>query len=620
MGSSLRDVRTWRIRVTWHTRRGRAMTFTIPEAHPDAERLRALLESLTAGSQRRAALTAAGLSPSALAVLCRSLPGLSVAVEQAGRDGGEARQKREAIHTGGALAPEIEAAADAQEAEIAALRKNERPDGGTPSLSDAVGVKPTVLSHPHGKDHLRDGSAASLLTSTTPPGAVNGDASGLRAMALRLEAERQAEEASAPSPRAAEHADVGGLDWDRIREEAHRLAPGPFGLFLWLEARLVAAGFPPVSPWWLATLRRFYASGKRWLVVMAGRGAGKSTMLTRVAVAEGLFTARSSPPGEAWIWPFVSASSKDARNRIRQIAAILAARGMRTDKGKPIEPSYPQGHPTIEVRDASGNPIEFVAYAGTIAALSGPTSVGATVDEEAKLRGDGSANPSGEVILTLAATFRARPGIRAIRCSSAWLTEGSHFGAISEGDTILNMVARIGDDFLPGVIDGLEAVAKWETNRGDVIAARRIREHAASLTAESVNAPTWLGNPTLGNPEGPYPWLGAAVASRIEIETLDARTFDALFPGMSRAAAWLRECASVPVQADGGMDPAAQLNGLAAWNRALAAASRGEPIGAPPVDVGPMKVRGARPGDARYAGPPVRPGGFGGGWGDGTVF
>ena len=176
-------------------------------------------------------------------------------------------------------------------------------------------------------------------------------------------------------------AEPGALDLDVIREEARQLAPGPFGYFLWLERRLVAAGFPPVSEWWRDTLRDFYASGKRWLVVMAGRGAGKSTMLTRVAVAEALFTERTAPPGETWVWPFVSVATADARRRILQIAAILGALGI------VVKPSYPQGHPTIETVDLRGNPIAFVAFASTIAALSGPTSIGGTVDEEAKLRG-----------------------------------------------------------------------------------------------------------------------------------------------------------------------------------------------------------------------------------------
>ncbi len=349
------------------------------------------------------------------------------------------------------------------------------------------------------------------------------------------------------------------LDIGTIAREAAQLAPGPFGFFLWLEKRLVAAGFPAVSPWWLATLRRFYASGKRWLVVMAGRGAGKSTLLTRVAVAEALFQPRTTPPGETWVWPFVSVATADARRRIMQIQAILGAIGIT------VRVSYPQGHPTIDTAvrrnekgkeegfaftDLRGNPIAFVAFASTIAALSGPTSIGGTVDEEAKLRGEG-ANPSAEVIATLLQTFRARPGIRGIRCSSAWVTAGSHYDAVNAGDTAANHVARIGADFLPAVVSGLEAVARWEEERAEGEEAERIRAHARSLTAESTNVPTWLGNPTLGNPAA-VPWEGAALASRLEVEALPREALD----GLTRAAFWLRENASVPVRVGAAADDA----------------------------------------------------------------
>lgn len=416
------------------------------------------------------------------------------------------------------------------------------------------------------------------------------------AVSAAAEEERKREAAAAivaPAPPAAPPR-TGDLDVDRVTREAAAFAPGPFGFFLWLEDRLVVAGFPPTSPWWIATLRDFYASGKRWLVVMAGRGAGKSTLLTRVAVVEGLFAPRSSPPGEAWIWPFVSVATKDARRRIIQIARILRALGI------DVDPSYPSGQPTIETVDMRGNPIEFVAFASTIAALSGPTSIGATVDEEAKLRGDGSANPSGEVIASLVQTFRARPGIRAIRCSSAWRKEGSHYGAIMAGDTLSNHVARVGA-FLSEVLAGLESVAAWEQAQGDLAAARQIRTHALSLKADSPNATTWLGNPTLGNPDGKS-WDGAALASRIELETLDAKTFAELFPGMTRAGAWLRECASVPASEEG-EDYGEQCILARAITEGLAQ-RRGHLPATKPSEL--IKVPGAPMGDARYAGPTPR--------------
>jgi hypothetical protein len=285
---------------------------------------------------------------------------------------------------------------------------------------------------------------------------------------------------------------------------------------------------------WRDELRRFYASGRRWGVFLVGRGGGKSTTLTRVAACEALFTERSIPPGQRWIWPFVSVSIGDARRRITEIAAILRAIGV------DVEPSYPQGQPTIEAVDARGNPIAFVALAGTIAAVSGPSAIGATVDEEAKLKDrEKHANPAHEIITSLVQTFRARPGIRGIRCSSAWTEDGTHASAVREGDTMTSHVGRIGAEFLEVAREGLREVARWEARRGDASAARRIEAYAATLTAESPRIPTWLGNPTIG-----------AVASRGEVEALPAESLD----GMDRTAYWLRENASATTEAASGSD------------------------------------------------------------------
>jgi hypothetical protein len=311
-----------------------------------------------------------------------------------------------------------------------------------------------------------------------------------------------------------------GSGWADVMRE-----PDPFARLEWLDGRLVAAGFPAMSEWWRAELRRFYASGRRWGVYLVGRGGGKSTTLTRVAACEALFTEREIPPGQRWIWPFVSVSIGDARRRITEIAAIMRAIGV------DAEPSYPQGQPTIEAVDARGNPIAFVALAGTIAAVSGPSAIGATVDEEAKLKDrERHANPAHEIIASLVQTFRARPGIRGIRCSSAWTEDSTHASAIREGDTVTNHVGRIGPAFLDRARAGLLEVAQWETERGDALAARQIEACAATLDADSPRIPTWIGNPTIG-----------AVASRIEVDALPAAGLD----GLTRSGFWLRENASM---------------------------------------------------------------------------
>jgi len=345
------------------------------------------------------------------------------------------------------------------------------------------------------------------------------------------------------------------LDVDAVRREAAALAPGPMGTLLWLDAKLVAHGFSAMSPWWTQTIRDFYASGKRWLLVRVGRGGGKSTTLVRVAVADAMFTDRIVPPGQRWTWPFISAATDDARRRIVEIQAMLQAIGI----GVPI--SYPQGKPTIDLYDARGNAISFVSIAGTIAGTSGPNTIGVTIDEEAKLRDKSrNANPATEILTSLAQTFRARPDIRAIRCSSAWTTEGSHANAIAEGDTGATHVARIGVEFLAATVDGLLEVASWESARGDSAGASAIRQYAATVTAESANVPTWIANPTI-----------SAMASRVEVDGTPSTSLG----GVSRAVYWLRENASVPMLPGGSHGtPFDQITGLAEANARLVSRAR----------------------------------------------
>lgn len=316
--------------------------------------------------------------------------------------------------------------------------------------------------------------------------------------------------------------------WTRATREAAEFGPGMFGLLMWQDSRLVRAGFPAMSAWWVWTLRIFYESLKRWLVARVGRGGGKSTTLTRVASCENMFGERKVPPGQRWTWPFISVSAEDARRRIVEIEAILKAVGII------VEPKYPAGHPTIELVDARGNPVSFTALASTIAGVSGPSTTGATIDEEAKLRDRATnANPSTEILASLIQTFRARQGIRAIRCSSAWTDKGSHALSIADGDTMANHVAVIGEAFLPTVLDGLYEVAVWEEqHKGDHVAAKAIRDYAATLTASSPNIPTWLANPTI-----------SAVASREEVEAMPKDAIGAV----PLVTYWLRENASLPM-------------------------------------------------------------------------
>jgi hypothetical protein len=50
--------------------------------------------------------------------------------------------------------------------------------------------------------------------------------------------------------------------------------------FVEVDARLVAAGFPATSEWWLSEIRRWYDAGKRQFVPRVGRRGGKSSTLS----------------------------------------------------------------------------------------------------------------------------------------------------------------------------------------------------------------------------------------------------------------------------------------------------------------------------------------------------
>lgn len=326
--------------------------------------------------------------------------------------------------------------------------------------------------------------------------------------------------------------DDGLPDWDLIRATAEREhGPGPFGLLRWQEERLAARGYPRLHPWWLWTLERFFSSLKRWLLVYAGRGMGKSTLMERLAAVLATFTQRRIPPGQTWIWPYVSVRPSDAKNRISGIKELYA-HGYHLA----LKMTSPEGTPTMPLNDTQGHSIAFVSFASTLGNVSGPNSIGATVDEEEKIERDTS-----EIIGSLIATFRARPSIRGIRCSSAMTVGGSLYRSIKEGDTITNFVATIGDRFLAEVLSGFAAVAEWEEAQKNQGGAAQVRAFAATLTGDSPLIPSWCGN-LMDSPDA----ARRAVALRVEVEGIPPGKLD----GLTRTRYFLREFASWPTGED----------------------------------------------------------------------
>ncbi len=247
---------------------------------------------------------------------------------------------------------------------------------------------------------------------------------------------------------------------------------------------------------------------------------------------------------------------------------------------------------SLSLLDALGNPIQIASIAGTVGNVSGPSTVFLFIDEAAKLHDRSTnANPLTEIIASAAQTSRARAGWRAVICSSAWQRSGAHFQLVEQGDNDSNFVARIGAEFLDETLAGFESVAAWEQRRGDLAAARLVREHAASLRADSPLIPTWTANPTLGNPLG-EPWDLAALASRRLVEVLPE---DAL-EGVPRIRYWLRENASVPLDHGDGGDSAGACSLAARLTARVNAARAGRPLpGGPGAPPDPDESRPIRP-------------------------
>lgn len=197
-----------------------------------------------------------------------------------------------------------------------------------------------------------------------------------------------------------------------------------------LDRALVAKGFPATSAWWKATLERFYASGRRQLVIRAGRRAGKSSTLCRLAVVEGLYGAHKVPPGDVGVVAFVSTTRDEAANRLRTIRAILDVLGTK----------YRERGDSLEV---DGLAIVFRVFTGSIAGVSGFTSVCAICDEVSTWKdSDTGANPATEVLASLRPTMATQPSARMILSSSPMGTQDAHYDAFEQGETQFQCIAH----------------------------------------------------------------------------------------------------------------------------------------------------------------------------------
>ncbi|HVU05228.1 MAG TPA: hypothetical protein VHE30_25945 [Polyangiaceae bacterium] len=198
-----------------------------------------------------------------------------------------------------------------------------------------------------------------------------------------------------------------------------------------MDAALVSAGFPAISPWWRAQIERFVRSGCRRWVIRAGRRAGKSTTLSRLAVAWAWFGEWSVPAGDRAVIPFVSVSKDEASARLATISALLRALHL-------------EFHPRGDELELTGpRTVIFRVISCTTSAVVGFTSIAVFGDEVARWESrDTMANPARDVIGSLMPTLATQEHGFAVLCSSPWGTDDYHAELFDQGDTEHQVVSH----------------------------------------------------------------------------------------------------------------------------------------------------------------------------------
>jgi hypothetical protein len=196
-----------------------------------------------------------------------------------------------------------------------------------------------------------------------------------------------------------------------------------------MEIELQAAGFPPMSPWWWDTLRSFYASGKRQLVARVGRRGGKSSTVSRVAVAEVLTRRHRVQPGDTGVVAVVSVDRREAADRVATMHAILRA----------LNIAHKPKADGIELPD---RPYAIAIRTGSISGVSGFTCICALGDEVSKWKDtDTGVNPAEQVLSSWRPTMATMPGAKMFLLSSPMGSDDAHARAFDAGNNAMQMVA-----------------------------------------------------------------------------------------------------------------------------------------------------------------------------------
>ena len=203
--------------------------------------------------------------------------------------------------------------------------------------------------------------------------------------------------------------------------------------FAALDRLLVAKGFPPTSPWWVDTLTRFYGRPARQLVIRAGRRAGKSSTLCRLAVVEALWGRHAVPPGDVGTVAIVSTTRDEAANRLATIEAILRAIGV----------AFRRSGDTIDATSlATKHPIRFKTFTASVSGVVGFTAICVICDEVARWRDvDTGTNPAKQVLASIRPTMATQPEARIVLSSSPLSILDAHYDAYEAGESVFQATA-----------------------------------------------------------------------------------------------------------------------------------------------------------------------------------
>lgn len=237
-----------------------------------------------------------------------------------------------------------------------------------------------------------------------------------------------------------------------------------------VDAKLVAKGFPRTSPWWRATIERWYRAGKRQAVLRVGRRGGKSSSLSRLMVVEALYGHHDVPPGDTGVGAIISTRLDEAAQRLATIQSILDALGV----------SYrPWGAGVMGIRVA-GKRVGFRVYAASVAGVSGFTGIFVLCDEVAKWKDkDTGVNPAGQVLASVRPTMATQPNARIVLSSSPFGMLDAHYDAFEEGETAFQSTA-----FAPTWVAN-PTLTEEETRAMEPDEATWLREYAAIPQAEA---------------------------------------------------------------------------------------------------------------------------------------